>query len=132
MNRPCFQGTFKDMKNLTSIPPDLFINNKKAKTFYYTFAGTGITSIPEGLFDSASEVVNFSRTFNNTKLTSIPTDLFAKNQKVVTFEESFLNVSSLTDALPNLWETHPTAVGLSCFNGATEASNYTSVPIGWK
>lgn len=93
--------------NLTSIPPDLFLNAEYTRSFSNAFAGcTSITSIPAGLFDHCNNVVWLNNCFDGC--------------------------TNLTGEAPPLWEMFPDTSHGNCFRGCTGLSNYNEIPSGWK
>ena len=98
--------------------------------------------IPQGLFDHNTEASQFRYCFSNNyastsgsnmnSWTTVPSDLFNNCPNVYSFEGCFRYCRKITSALPELWNTHPTARGTYCFLGCEAAENYADVPSGWK
>ena len=98
-----FAITFSNTR-LTSIPEDLFVNNKEATTFEHCFTGNNLTSIPSGLFRNNTKVTNFASTFSSALQTAndftIPSQLFINCPEVTTFNGCFYrNVATIPSDL---------------------------------
>lgn len=139
-----FRSTFYTT-GLIYIPEGLFDHCPNAVQFVSTFASCkNLTSIPAGLFDKCENTTSFLQTFafcDNLK--TIPLNLFDKCKNAKTFISTFHNCFNLTGETPKtndieLWERagligYPTPIiGVSCFRGCTNLTNYNSIPTNWK
>lgn len=128
---------FFNCTNLVSLPSDIDqqgkLSNITGTGLQGTFYGcTSLASIPSGIFKNCNQITGFGSTFRScTSLTSIPSNLFDDTTSCTTFANCFLGCSGITGALPELWNTYPSATGTACFSGCTNASNYDDVPDSW-
>jgi hypothetical protein len=73
-----FGAVFLGCHSLTSVPAELFANNKKAENFASAFGMSDLASIPSGLFANNKKATSFRMliAYNYSGLSSIPSDLF--------------------------------------------------------
>ena len=64
-------------------------------------------------------------------LTGIPPGLFDNNPNVTEIDELFSGCTSITSAVPELWNMYPAATHGFTFRNVTNASNYSSIPLDW-
>ena len=149
---------FNGCPELTSVPEVLFKYCTNVNNMYKAFSGTGITSIPETLLSYCSKLVNIGYLFESSKVTSIPANLFINNpltegfyytfsncpitsipptlfdahQNATTYIGVFYNCKGIISAVPELWNKPNAIWGDRCYRGCTNASNYSSIPSGWR
>jgi len=136
----CFIGC----RSLASIPQDLFRYNVDIPSFYMCFCQcTSLASIPQDLFRYNDNATYFYGSFYNcTSLTTVPSDLFEYNTKIENVSVCFCNCSNITSAIPVLWQSDGQPLpkysqltrsgGDYYAHGCTSASNYASIPSGWR
>jgi hypothetical protein len=128
----CFGGN----NQLTGIPSGLFDNCPEVTDFSYCFVNcnnTGFTSIPSGLFDYCTKVLTFHSCFSGcNKITAIPSGLYDNCTLVTTYYRTHYANTSITSAVPELWNLDPEPTGTQCFYNCTNASNYGDIPVDWK
>lgn len=124
----CFNNT-----GLSTIPSSLFDDCSYINDFSGCFYGCyQLHSIPNGLFNRCPNATDFSGCFAMSGVENIPTDLFMLNINAINFSSCFNYCDSLYGDAPELWITHSSAMGESCFSGCTNLSNYSSIPNDWK
>src|SRR5574344_2426151 len=124
----CFNNT-----GLSTIPSSLFDDCSYINDFSGCFYGCyQLHSIPNGLFNRCPNATDFSGCFAMSGVENIPTDLFMLNINAIDFSMCFNYCVSLYGDAPELWITHSSAMGESCFSGCTNLSNYSSIPNDWK
>lgn len=139
-----FNGTFFGC-GLLFIPSGLFDNCIAVTSFSNTFNGCeNLSAIPNGIFAHNSEARIFQYVFKNCKsLTTIPLGLFDHCKKVIISSQVFAGCSNLTGTTPKtngyeLWQRvglagYPTSIiGIKCFSGCVNLSNYNDIPANWK
>ena len=133
-----FSYAFFHCTGLTAIPAGLFDNCTNVTAFSDTFSYcSGLTAIPTGLFDNNTAVMSFNRTFDRCSgLTTVPSTLFdvqSTTGKVTNVNYCFYGDKAITSALPEPWNWPkiPSTHNMYAYN-CTNASNYSSVPSGWK
>jgi hypothetical protein len=134
-----FNSCFRDTK-LTSPASDMFAGcTAMSGLLNATFMGTtSITSVPGTLFQYNTSLTSFEHCFRSCSgITSFPTGIFSYIAATIasTFY-TFNGCSGMTNAADELWDTgvytKPISTYTSCFAGATNLSNYASIPSGWK
>ena len=133
-----FQCAFEWCAGLAAIPAGLFRNCAAARDFGFTFGWcSGLSEIPAGLFDGCPEATRFYGTFQGCDgLVSVPSDLFATQSRTGKIGEvpyCFSGCSSVVSALPEPWEWESVPSSHRYYaKDCAKASNYSSVPSGWK
>lgn len=128
-----FYGVFTECSNIDVIPDNLFINNINVTTFEYSFSNLAITSIPESLFATCTKVTTFRYAFNYcNKLLGIPLSLFSNNTQLTDVSYCFILCTGIVQNVPELWNLSYITSFTRCFYYCTSASNYASIPAGWK
>ena len=122
--------------SITSIPVDFLRYNTSLTSASGLFQRTKITSIPADLLRYCTNLALVDRMFANcTQLTSIPSGILSYNTGITLIELMFTGCSNVTSAVPTFWIqfSHiPSYDYEECFAGCTKASNYASIPAGWK
>ena len=134
-----FKSTFRET-DLRSLPSDMFSGcTAMSGSLNATFMGCqSLTSIGGTLFSSNPSLTTFDHCFRNCNhVTSFPTGIFSGIAATLdNVEYTFRGCSAMTNAADELWNastyTKPVGTYGSCFNGATNLSNYASIPAGWK
>ena len=130
-----FDWAFNNCNLIKTIPENLFRDNINATSFQHTFAGCEmIKSIPENLFSNNINVTDFGALFALcTSIESIPENLFSNNIHVTDFAHTFHSTTSVKGNVPELWNTHSSALGYYCFLDITELNidNYGDIPSNW-
>jgi len=134
-----FISIFQGCDNLITIPDGLFDNNLLVTHFGQSETGAfngcySLTAIPDGLFDNNTAITTIDATFSGCiTLTAIPAGLFDNLVPTVSFGFTFNGCSGITSAVPELWNIHTGQwTGYECYNNCINASNYASIPAGWK
>lgn len=133
-NSPSLTFDFDGCRSVTEIPDDLYDNDDligKAVSLDGAFRECGITEIPEDLLDKCRGAVTVGDMFLGTPIESIPSGLFSGLNDIVSFENTFLGCSLINSDVPALWVEHPNASGSRCFEGCTNATNWSSIPQSW-
>lgn len=115
---------------LTSLPADLFANNKATDMSGAFIYCIGLKELPQGLFANCSEVTTFEGAFYYCyTLQTIPSGLFAGLSKVTTFESAFYHCSNLGTIPEDTFKDCSAAESFaSCFFGCS--ADFTSIPAG--
>lgn len=104
-------------------PADLFKNNTKMTSLYYTFLGTKMSGqLKEGIFDPLTSIVTIRRPFPSIS-GYVPNGLFAKNTALSTCAELFMNMTGLNlgPQEPLFPNSRSLSAIYSLFSGCTNA-----------
>ena len=130
-----YMSLFKDCKNITSIPENLFKYNTEVDSFVSTFVDcTGIRNIPESIFKHNTKVKQFHHTFSRCKgITSIPENLFKYNIETNVFGNTFkdcIGIINIPEKIIEAVKRTKENGGIvdEVFRGCISASNYSSLP----
>ena len=119
------------------IPPKLFINNIRLTTMSQFMYGASaiVGPLDSNLFIIAKQIADVQYAFADTGITSLGSNLFGNSSNLKNMQFVFSGCSSLTGATPEFWsENHVVKATntTSAFRGATNLSNYNSIPALWK
>lgn len=120
-----FYRTFDGCKGIScsEYPADLFKNNTKMTSLYYTFLGTKMSGqLKEGIFDPLTKLVTIRRPFPSIS-GYVPNGLFAKNTALSTCAELFMNMTGLNlgPQEPLFPNSRSLSAIYSLFSGCTNA-----------
>jgi hypothetical protein len=136
-----FSRMFTGCTSLLQVPADFGRFNTAITYFAYneTFKGcTGLISIPRnfGRFNTTLSNYSYDQTFwGCTSLASIPSDFGMFNTYTIanSFTHTFSGATGLSGDAPALWDRYTGATnGADCFLGCVNASNFATIPSGWK
>ena len=115
-----------------------FVSNSPAlysigEIFAESSSLTGV--IQNDFFGSSNKITNMSYSFKQTKITNFVSGCFL--EKLTTgsscnFQYTFNTCTNYTGVFPQLWSLYSNGNHNGCFNGAINASNYSSIPSDWK
>lgn len=127
---------FSDCTLLSSIPSKLFSNCKKLVNYNSAFQDCiGLTEISDDIFPKSDVEISCNQMFSGcTGLHTIPPNLFDNVEKVSNITRMFSGCKNIIGPLPELWndDRFKDIPHQNCFYNCTNASNYVSVPTGWR
>lgn len=124
----------KNNSSLIEVPYGIFDNLASLEDVSESFYGcTSLTEINNGLFNNLESLKKVSGLFMGcTNIVSVDEDLFKTCVNISDFSNCFNGCSSITSKIPEVWITHPDAIGTGYAAGCINASNYSEIPEGWK
>lgn len=124
----------KNNSSLIEVPYGIFDNLTSLEDVSESFYGcTSLTEINNGLFNNLESLKKVSGLFMGcTNIVSVDEDLFKTCVNISDFSNCFNGCSSITSKIPEVWITHPDAIGTGYAAGCINASNYSEIPEGWK
>lgn len=132
-------GMFNNCLSLLSVPVNFMTNSPKIILGNYVFGNcTKMVGTIDTNFLSASVLLNIVETmfYNCLLLNGIATgNIFERltNGNSTNMKQLFSGCTNYTGVLPALWSLYPSNTNhSSCFGNCINASNYSSVPTGWK
>jgi len=126
---------FWGCSSLDTLPENLFTTNNKCTAFGFAFINCiALKLLPNVMFGTnTTPGIDMLRMFQScTGLSGpIPGGYFTNMPNIDSFKDTFKACAGLQGDAPDLWNTHPTADGTTCFNGCN-FDNQASIPVDWK
>lgn len=127
------QDLFRNASNLESLPAYLTDKDVGATLGFSMCLGcSSLTTFPSTFLDRCPDLQNVGGMFVSAGLTAYPTGWTDNLPNLNDFQYCFRWCSGMTNAADDIWNDFPTATSTGCFQGATNLSNYASIPTGWK
>jgi len=132
-------GIFQFSGIIGDIPENFYAYAHDLQSVYQQFMGYTKSTIPANIFANNKHVWDWGGLFMASHIVSIPENFFDNlvpenvEGEVPNFNETFYNCLDFTGNVPALWTKYPTGwEHRNTFFGCVNAANYADIPNDWK